>query len=116
MGRKIYEEFLASAVARHRLTRKKALRSSAVGPGAHSIIRNPARRVSDGIAAWLRLVGGNDFVQRHRTVVGWMREFWAAMVDVAIEEPQRNRGRSGNGLIVRSPWIAGVCKLRQTCE
>ena len=61
--------------------------------GHTSIIRNPARLVSDGIAAWLRLVGGNDLVQRHRTVVGWMREIWAAVVDVAIEEPQRHRGR-----------------------
>ena len=61
--------------------------------GHTSIIRNPARLVSDGIAAWLRLVGGNDLVQRHRTVVGWMREIWAAVDDVAIEEPQRHRGR-----------------------
>ena len=61
--------------------------------GHTSIIRNPARLVSDGIAAWLRLVGGNDLVQRHRTVVGCMREIWAAVVDVAIEEPQRHRGR-----------------------
>ena len=61
--------------------------------GHSSIIRNPARVVTDGIAAWLRIAGGNDLVQRHRTVVGWMREFWASVVDVVIEEPQRNRGR-----------------------
>ena len=61
--------------------------------GHTSIIRNPARLVTDGVAAWLRIVGGNDLVQRHRTVVGWVREFWAAVVDVAIEEPQRKRGR-----------------------
>ncbi len=65
----------------------------ALALGHSSIIRNPARVVTDGMAAWLRIVGGNDLVQRHRTVVGWMREIWAAVVDVAIEEPQRNRGR-----------------------
>ena len=69
------------------------LEVGAMALGHTSIIRNPARLVSDGIAAWLRLVGGSDIVQRHRTVVGWMREFWAAVVDVAIEEPQRHRGR-----------------------
>ena len=69
------------------------LEVGAMALGHNSIIRNPARLVSDGIAAWLRLVGGNDLVQRHRTVIGWMREIWAAVVDVAIEEPQRNRGR-----------------------
>ena len=42
----------------------------AIALGHTSIIRNPARLVSDGIAAWLRIVGGNDLVQRHRTVVG----------------------------------------------
>ena len=69
------------------------LEVGAMALGHTSIIRNPARLVTDGIAAWLRLVGGNDLVQRHRTVVGWMREFWATVVDIAIEEPQRNRGR-----------------------
>jgi len=69
------------------------LEVGAVSLGHSSIIRNPARLVSDGIAAWLRITGGADLVQRHRTVIGWMREFWAAVVDVAIEEPQRNRGR-----------------------
>ena len=69
------------------------LEVGAMALGHTSIIRNPARLVTDGIAAWLRLVGGNDLVQRHRTVVGWMREFWAAVVDAAIEEPQRHRGR-----------------------
>jgi hypothetical protein len=68
------------------------LEVGAMALGHSSIIRNPARLITDGIAAWLRLVGGNDLVQRHRTVVGWMREFWAAMVDIAIEEPQRSRG------------------------
>jgi hypothetical protein len=65
----------------------------AMALGHSSIIRNPARVVTDGITAWLRIAGGHDLVQRHRTVVGWMREFWAAVVDVALEEPQRNRGR-----------------------
>jgi len=69
------------------------LEVGAIALGHSSILRNPARLVTDGIAAWLRLVGGNDLVQRHRTVVGWMREFWVTVVDVAIEEPQRNRGR-----------------------
>ena len=69
------------------------LEVGAMALGHTSIIRNPARLVSDGIAAWLRLVGGADLVQRHRTVVGWMREIWATVVDVAIEEPQRHRGR-----------------------
>ena len=69
------------------------LEVGAMALGHTSIIRNPGRLVSDGIAAWLRLVGGNDLVQRHRAVVGWMREIWASVVDVAIEEPQRNRGR-----------------------
>ena len=61
--------------------------------GRRPYVRNPARLVTDGITAWLRLVGGNDLVQQHRTIVGWMREIWAAVVDVAIEEPQRNRWR-----------------------
>jgi hypothetical protein len=65
----------------------------AIALGHSSIFRNPARLVTDGIAAWLRLVGGNDLVQRHRTVVGWMREVWATVVEAAIEEPQRGRGR-----------------------
>jgi len=69
------------------------LEVGAMALGHSSIIRNPARLVTDGITAWLRLVGGNDLVQRHRTVVGWMREIWASVVDVAIEEPQRHRGR-----------------------
>jgi len=69
------------------------LEIGAIALGHSSIIRNPARLVTDGITVWLRLFGGNDLVQRHRTVVGWMREIWATVDDVAIEEPQRNRGR-----------------------
>ena len=69
------------------------LEVGAMALGHTSIIRNPARLVSDGIAAWLRIAGGSDLVQRHRTVIGWMREIWAAVVDVTIEEPQRTRGR-----------------------
>jgi len=65
----------------------------ALALGHSSIIRNPARVVTDGVAAWLRISGGNDLVQRHRTVVGWMREFWASVVEAALEEPQRGRGR-----------------------
>ena len=69
------------------------LEVGAMALGHTSIIRNPARLVSDGIAAWMRIADGADLVQRHRAVIGWMREIWAAVVDVAIEEPQRNRGR-----------------------
>lgn len=60
--------------------------------GHSSIVRNPARLVADGIAAWLRINGGNDLVQHHRTVVGWMREVWATVTEAVIEEPQRDRG------------------------
>ena len=69
------------------------LEVGAMALGHSSIIRDPARLVTDGITAWLRIAGGANLVQRHRTVIGWMREIWAAVVDVAIEEPQRNRGR-----------------------
>jgi len=54
----------------------------AVALGHASILRKPAHLVADGNIARLRITGGADLVQRHRTVVG-----------VAIEEPQRGRER-----------------------
>jgi hypothetical protein len=47
--------------------------------------------VTDGIRAWLRLVGGEELLQLHRAVVGWMREIWAVAIEIAIEPRQRGR-------------------------
>lgn len=59
--------------------------------GHTSIAVNPARAVGDGIRAWLRLTGGEELVQLHRAVVGWMREIWADVAAIAIEPRQRGR-------------------------
>jgi len=61
--------------------------------GHASALRHPARVVVDGVLAWLRIEGGDALVQRHRTVIGWLREVWATMTEAAIEPPQRNRAR-----------------------
>ncbi|ARJ67598.1 hypothetical protein WV31_19030 [Magnetospirillum sp. ME-1] len=67
------------------------LEAGAQALGHTSIAVNPARFVSDGIRAWLRLVGGEELVRLHRIVVGWMREIWAVATEIVIEPRHRER-------------------------
>ncbi|WP_172822740.1 plasmid recombination protein [Paramagnetospirillum marisnigri] len=76
--------------------RKRMLYLMEVGAkllGHASILVNPSRLVSEGIGAWIRLHGGVPLHQRHRQAVRWLRDTLLTIQDVAMTEPERERGR-----------------------
>ncbi|CAA7619253.1 hypothetical protein MTBLM5_30080 [Magnetospirillum sp. LM-5] len=76
--------------------RKRMLYLMEVGAkllGHVSILVNPSRIVSEGIGAWIRLHGGGSLHQRHRQAVRWLRDTLLTIQDVAMTEPERERGR-----------------------
>ena len=60
--------------------------------GHSSQMTKPAAFVFQGVKAWLHLVGGDDLVKVHQTVIGWMREVWNQATVLTREEPRRQRG------------------------
>ena len=70
-----WREAITSRAARHLRT---LFETGARALGHTSALRDPARIVVDGVAAWLRLEGGAPLVERHRVVIGWLREAWAS--------------------------------------
>ena len=76
--------------------RKRMLYLMEVGAkllGHVSILVNPSRMVSEGIGAWIRLHGGVTLHQRHRQAVRWLRDTLLTVQDMAMTEPERERGR-----------------------